>query len=203
METRKLTPGEYCEGLLDICQFLHCELEYFLTCDGRFHGAAKTFWWNMKDAWIRMNTNVSEDDIEIYGRILAVLRGTVCKEFVRLKFRRLSEADRIILLIRRLLEIARENCPEDFRFTKELNSAYKANNRFYDNIRNTGKKDSMYLFSSKVRNFLCEGKCGNHTVDDISLFKAEHPEPKKLELRGEKTVLIESGKSIKRTEIKF
>lgn len=198
-----LTPGEYCEALLDICQFLHCEMEYFLDCDGRFRAAAKTFWCNMREAWKRMNASVSEEDIEKYGRVLFILRGTIYKEFSRLKTKRLSCADRIIVIIKKTIDIAREYLPSDFRFKREMESAYKANLKMYDNIRNKGKKDPLYSYSNKLRAAIEEKKAGNYPLDDFDLFHIEHPKPKTLELRGEKTVMAETPENMKRQEIKF
>lgn len=203
MEEKKLTLGEYCESLLDICQFLHCEMKYFLTLDGRFHGTVKTYWCNMKEAWIKMNKSVSEEDIQVYGSVLALIRRSLCKEFSRLKNKRLTATDRIIVLIHKLLEVVKENYPEDFRFKRELESASKACNRFFDHIRNPGKNDSMYVFSSKLQSCMEEGKYGKYQVDDLSLYKIEFPEPKKLELRDEKQLLVDAPDDVKRTEYKF
>ena len=110
MEENKttLSSGEYCEALLDICQFLHCEMQYFLECDGRFRGGAKTYWCNMREAWKKMNRSVTEEDIELYGQILFILRSSIYKEFSRLKVKRLSAADRIIVIIKKTIEIAKE-----------------------------------------------------------------------------------------------
>ena len=48
-----------------------------------------------------------------------------------------------------------------------------------------------------------EGKYGKYQVDDLSLYKIEFPEPKKLELRDEKQLLVDAPKDVKRTEYKF
>lgn len=205
MEENKLTltPGEYCEALLDICQFLHCEMKYFLECDGRFRGAAKTFWCNMREAWKRMNLSVSEEDIEKYGRVLFILRSTVYKEFSRLKNRKLSSADRIIVIIKKTLELAKEYSPEDFRFKRELESAYKANLKMFENIRNWGKKDSLFTYSNKIHHIIDEKRLGNYALDDFDLYHVEFPKPKILELRGEKTIMSETPENMKRQEIKL
>lgn len=205
MEENKttLSSGEYCEALLDICQFLHCEMQYFLECDGRFRGGAKTYWCNMREAWKKMNRSVTEEDIELYGQILFILRSSIYKEFSRLKVKRLSAADRIIVIIKKTIEIAKEYIPEDFRFKRELESAYKANMKMYDNIRNWGKKDALYVYSNKVRNAIDDKKVGKYPLDDFDLYHVEFPKPKTLEIRGEKMVMSETPETMKRKEIKF
>lgn len=204
MINKTITTNDYCEALLDICQFLHLDMQKFLECEGRYRGTAKTLWCNMREAWKRMNLKVDEDNIEIYGHILAYLRGSVYKEFSRLKNRKLSAADRIIVLIKRLLDISREYASDDFRFKKELESAYKGNQKLYDNIRNYAKKDSLYVFSDKIRNAIQEKKVGKYQQDDFDLYNVEHPKPKSLELRGEKTLLSSpSREDSKKSEIKF
>lgn len=205
MENNKTTIslGEYCEALLDICQFLHCEMQYFLECDGRFRGGAKTYWCNMREAWKKMNRSVTQEDIEIYGQVLFILRGSVYKEFSRLKNKRLSCADRITVIIKKTLEIITEYMPDDFRFRRELDSAYKAVSRLYENIKCWGKKDPLFAYSSKIRSAIEERKSGKYPLDDFDLFHVENPKPKTLELRGEKTIMSETPENKKRREFKF
>ena len=76
--------------------------------------------------------------------------------------------------------------------------------KLYDNIRNYAKKDSLYVFSDKIRNAIQEKKVGKYQQDDFDLYNVEYPKPKSLELRGEKTLLSSpSREDSKKSEIKF
>lgn len=204
MENKTITTNDYCEALLDICQFLHLEMQKFLECEGRYRGTAKTLWCNMREAWRRMNLKVDVDNIETYGYVLAYLRKFVYKEFSRLKAKKLSAADRIIVIIKKLLDISKEYTSDDFRFKRELESAYKGNQKLYENIRNYAKKDPLYTFSDKIRSAIQEKKVGKFQQDDFNLYFVEFPKPKSLELYGEKTLLSNPSRDdSKKSEIKF
>jgi hypothetical protein len=89
------------------------------------------------------------------------------REFSRLKRKRLSEGDCVILIIRRLLLII-EECHE-YSHKKELKTILKIINKLFNNIRNKGKKDVMYNFSNQVKILKNSGNVGKYTLDKLDL----------------------------------
>lgn len=157
----------FSSGLLDVTDFLCSSLKIFLEKEGRFLGIVKSYMSSIDDAFNRFNNNLEEEDYEVFGRILYLLKPIIIREFSRLKRKRLSEGDCVILIIRKLLTII-EECPE-YSHKKELKTILKIINKLFNNIRNKGKKDVMYNFSNQVKILKDSGNVGKYSLDKLDL----------------------------------
>ena len=157
----------FSSGLLDVTDFLCSSLKIFLEKEGRFLGIVKSYMSSIDDAFNRFNNSLEEEDYEVFGRILYLLKPIIIREFSRLKRKRLSEGDCVILIIRKLLTII-EECPE-YSNKKELKTILKIINKLFDNIRNKGKKDVMYNFSNQVKILKNSGNVGKYSLDKLDL----------------------------------
>ena len=122
----------------------------------------------------KFNQNLSEVDSDIYGRILFLLKPILIKEFIRLRKKKISEGDCIIVMIKKILSIISE-IPE-FQFRKEVKTGLKVVTRMYDNIKNRFKKDALYNFSNTIRSKMALGQIGKYSLDKFDLTEIENKE---------------------------
>lgn len=200
---KKITAEQYCEGIYDICSFLYTEMVYFLEKENRYYGKVKSFMNNIRDAFQSSNQKISEEDIEIYGRVLYIVRFQIYKDFTRLGQKKLSPADRIIVLIKNLLDLS-DNIiinRDEYKFEKETRTIKKVIYRMFENIRNRGKEDSLYTLSNLINQSITDEKYGKISYNTFDLVSIEYPKPKELILKGEETLMSSESNSIKKKEI--
>lgn len=178
----EIPESTYAIGILDVIDFLVVDLTEQLKEENRCFGIVKSYLKSISDAYGKIYPDVTEDDIEVYGRILYLLKPLLRKEFKRLVNKKLSHADSIICIIRKLLIII-EEVPE-FIYKKELGTIKKVIDRLYDNIRNRSKKDSLFNLANTIRTFMSEGKVGKYCLDK---FTVKDVEIKKEPLSGNNT----------------
>lgn len=157
----------FLSGLLDVSDFLCSSLKIFLEREGRFLGIVKSYISSIDGAFERFNKELEDEDYEVFGKILYLVKPIIMREFSRLKRKKLSEGDCVILMIRRLLMIA-EEYPE-FSHRKEMKTVLKVVNKLFDNIRNKGKRDVMYNFSNQIKMLKNSGSVGKYTLDRLDL----------------------------------
>ena len=95
----------YLEGLLDITGFLFSELTQFLENEHRYIGITKSYIHTVKLTIERIDQSVRPEDIEIYGRILYLYKPFLKKEFKRLRNKKLTAGDSVIVIINKIIEI--------------------------------------------------------------------------------------------------
>lgn len=154
-------------SLLDVTDFLCSSLKIFLEKEGRYLGIVKSYMSSIDSAFERFNDKLEEEDYLVFGKILYLVKPIIIKEFNRLKRKKLSEGDCVILMIKRILSIISEY--PDFNYKKELKTLSKVINKLFDNIRNRNKNDVMYNFSNQIKMLKSSGYVGKYTLDKLDL----------------------------------
>ena len=181
----------YLEGLVDIVEFLCLELNEFLISEGRYLGITKSYMNSINESINRINSEVSEEDMITYGKILYLYKPIIKKEFKRLRNKRLSLGDSTIVIIKKLLDIIIPvgEKPINFRFYRESKTIKKVILKFFDNIKNYKKNDSLYQLSYSIKTYMPQGIVGKYSLDSISLLdqpnekvKLDNPEDKVLDI---------------------
>ena len=168
MET--LTRNDWKEGLIDVCDFLRVEMIQFLSDENRYFGRVKSYMNNIRDALNRVSKDTTEEKAERYGRILGILRSTIYSEFKRLGYRRLSPADRIIVIFRKILEIISDiESDENFKYDREVGTLKKVINKLFDNICIRGKYDSLTKLTDLIQSSVLSGEYGKFSCDVLDL----------------------------------
>lgn len=184
--------SQYTCGLIDLCSFLFSELETFLEEEGRYFGITKSYMNSINSSLSKIYSETMDEDIEIYERILFLYKPCIVKEFRRLCSRRLSPGDAVIVLSRKILEIC-VPCPEDFKYSKELKTIRKIIDKFWDNIKNNNKKDSLYILSGIIKTYKASGQVGKFGMSQLNLTEQE---PEKTEFTGSGVRISETSDNI-------
>lgn len=165
-------------ALVDVTDFLCDSLKDFMTKENRYLGIVKSYMSSLDNAYERFNEDLTSDDEEIYGKVLYLLKPIILREFTRLRNKKLSDGDCVILMIRKLLSIVSET-PE-FSRARVVKTISKIFDKLFDNIKNRAKKDSMYNFTNQIKGLKLSGSIGKYALDRLDLSA-----PKK-----EKTLMI-------------
>jgi hypothetical protein len=182
-------------GLLDITDFLCTSLKSFLESEGRYVGIVKSYISSLDSAYEKFNETVSDEDAEVYGKILYLIKPIIVKEFNRLRSKKLSDGDCVILIIRKIISIIKES--EMFSHSKELKTVSKIIERFYSNIKNKNKKDPMFNFSNQVKTLRNSGNIGKYVLDRLDLTQLKR---EKSILKDEDSLLVSEDSSIHEVE---
>ena len=195
MEYNKLNSTEWKEGLMDVCGFLRIEMIQFLKDEGRYYGVVKSFLNNLRDSLEHQESKTTPEEIEKYGRVLNLIKSSLCNEFRRLGRRRLSPADRVIVMYKKILELIDEIQVDNFRYHREISTMKRVIGKLWGNIRNNGKNDSLFALSELIRSSVSKEASGRFRADVLDLYHIEHPKPKVKTLDGPETLLESNGKT--------
>lgn len=185
---KEINITQYQEGILDICNFLVVELTEFLKDEGRYKYRMLDYIKSIQDEFNNMNKNVTEEDINIYGRVLYVLNRSITRDYQRLRMKRLSPADSVLCIMLKLINVSESLEGGENRFTKEQSKIKEVIQKLYDNIRNKAKYDHLRKIENSIRESVVIKKWGTLSLDEYDLYHVEHPEenPKTQEVIGEK-----------------
>lgn len=185
---KEINSTQYQEGILDICDFLVVELTEFLKDEGRYKYRMLDYIKSIKDKFDITHISITEDDINIYGRVLYVLKKSIIQDYKRLRIRRLSPADSVLCILLKLINVSESIEGGQNRYIKEQEEIKKVIQKLYDNIRNKAKYDHLKRIEESIRTSVEIKKWGTLSLDELSLYSIEHPEKnqKSRELIGEK-----------------
>lgn len=156
----------YIGGLLDVTGFLCSELMQFLIEEDRYFGISKSYMNSINDALTKINEDVTDEDLDIYEKILFLYKPLIIKEFNRLKSKSISSGDSTIILIKKIIEIITGH---EYKHNREIRTIRKIINKFFDNIKHKRKTDPMYNFANTIKTYMESGTIGKFNLDHISL----------------------------------
>lgn len=140
----------YTAGLLDVVDFMICDMVGFLKEEGRYLGVVKSYINSIREAYDKINKDgVDEDTIDTYDKILYLLKNALLRTFRRLNKKGLSKADCIICMVHKILGILKET--PDFTYYRELRTIDKIITKLFDNIRHRAKNDAMFFLADLIR----------------------------------------------------
>lgn len=199
----------YKEALYFIVTLLLPNMEHYLEEEGRYYGRVKSYMDSMKLAKSQGDEKINESDKIHYGKILSVIRTQIKKDFNRLGNRKMSCADRIIIMSRWILKIADFIPKDDYKFQRELTTFSRVLEHMYDNIRNHSKKDNFHVLTKLIERAINNGEYSEKSLLSIDLINEglrktrddDNKRKKKLIIKTEKAILKEDQKLMK--EIDF
>ena len=196
---KEINVTQYQEGIFDICEFLVIDLIQFLKEEGRYKFRMIDYMKSVTNSFLKAHKLQTEEDINIYGRVLYVLNRSIEKEYKRLRIKRLSPADSLICIILKLINTSETLEGGENRFNGEQQKIKEIFQRFHDNIRNKAKNDHLWKIENTIRESVEISKWGTLSLDELDIYGIEHPaENKTQELIGEKDTWTEKtgGKEV-------
>lgn len=164
----------YLDGLLDMTSFLFTELVNFLEEENRYLGITKSYIHTVTLTFIKINQSVKEEDIDVYGRILYLYKPLLKREFKRLKSKKLTSGDSVIVIINKILNIIIQDKGQDFKFHKEVKTLKKIITKFFDNIKNRRKEDPLFILSNTIKEYKESGLIGKHSLNSFSFIDDQY-----------------------------
>ena len=196
---KEINVTQYQEGIFDICEFLVVDLIQFLKEEGRYKFRMIDYMKSVTNSFLKAHKLQTEEDINIYGRVLYVLNRSIEKEYKRLRIKRLSPADSLICIILKLINTSETLEGGENRFNGEQQKIKEIFQKFHDNIRNKAKNDHLWKIENTIREAVEISKWGTLSLDELDIHGIEHPaENKTQELIGEKDTWTEKteGKEV-------
>lgn len=164
----------YISGLFDIVQWLILDMEEYAKEERRFFGIMPTYFATMRLSISEFNSDCTEMDCDIYGKIFYLLKPIIVNEFSRLENKKLSKADRLIVISKRILDLLElVGSDVDVDYSKEKLDNIKATNviitKMFDRIRNDGKHTELKFMIGAMKDFIVSGRVGKSEIHMFSM----------------------------------
>lgn len=179
-EELKIPEQLYLSGILNLIEDMIYEMENQMEKEGRHFGIVLSYFNSIRQAYNKINSDISDSDLEIYGRIIFLYKNLIYKEYKKLCKKRLSKADALITILRKLLGIFKD-LGQDHPKNKEAETVGKIIEKLWENIRNPKKNADLYNMCETIRTFIKEGKVGKYSYEHFSI---EEEEEKKEERKN-------------------
>lgn len=189
----------YLYGLLDIVQFLYIDLKILLNDEGRYFGIMPIYMNRVEKIFEILNEDDTSDDLDIYARILYLFKPLINREYKKLRQRKVTRADCVITIIKKILEIVLED--QDLPHYKDVKRMHKIFTKLFNNIKNAGKNYSLFKLSENIKKYLSSGQVGKYLTLQYSIIKEENQILKNREILSEPKIKIEETKEIKKIEL--
>jgi hypothetical protein len=189
----------YLYGLLDIIQFLCIDLKKLLEDEGRYFGIMPIYIKRIERFFEIINKDDTSDDLNKYARILYLFKPLINREYKKLRQRKVTRADCVIVIVKKILEIVLED--SDFPSYKEVKKIYKIFVKLFNNIKNSGKNYSLFKLSENMKKYLNSGQVGKYVILQYSIINEENRIVKSKELLTKPDVKIEETKELKKINL--
>jgi hypothetical protein len=137
---------------------------------------------------------LEEGDDIIWKQIIFLYKPVILKEYKKFLKRKVTRADAIICITRKILEIILTYAEDDL--FEKFNNIYIIFNKMYANIKNKGKEYSLPLLCSVVDGSIGEGLVGLHKLDKFSIVEEENKRRAKNEINGSGIRIKESSDNL-------
>lgn len=193
---KEINVTQYQEGIFDVCDFLVSDLIEFLKEENRYKFRMIDYMKSITDEFSKAHENQTEEDINIYGRVLYVVNRSIIREFQRLRTKRLTPADALICIILKLITVSESLEGGENRFKEEQDKVKEVISKLHENIRNKSKFDKLWKIDNTIRDSVSIGRWGTLSLDQFDIYHVEHPIERTPELEGEKSNWGTTGKEV-------
>lgn len=171
----------YSVGILDMIHLLYIELSKLLENEGRMFGIMPKYMDIVQDAFDVVESDMSDDDYELYGRFMYLFKPIIFRAYRKLRKKKVSKADCIITIIKALLDYLRATTHDIYK--KELKTIYKITFKMFSNIKNEGKNTSISFVTEAIQYYRDDGLTGLYSLDKFSI-EDEEKKREKTKLEG-------------------
>lgn len=197
----RVSEYDYLRGLLHIVYFLFNDLEKLLFLEGRYFGITVIYMGIVRSSYRKIREDDTQEDLSNFGRILYLFKPQIMREYKRLRKRKVSEADCVIAIIKKILDIVIED--KDNQYYKNIKNLHKLTTKLFDNIRNHNKNSNMYSLVSSLKSYINSGIIGKHPLMYFSVIEEDKKRERNKQLNskiGTKIDLDSDNKKIKEIE---
>lgn len=191
-KTLRISEYDYIRGLLHIVSFLFNDLEKLLFIEGRYFGITVIYMGVVRSSYRKIKEQDTLDDIDNFGRVLYLFKPQIMKEYRKLRKRKVSEADCVIALIKKFLDIIIVSKDKDDQYYKNVKNLHKLTIKLFDNIRNRGKNSNMYYLTSSIKGYISSGIVGKYSLSHFSVIDEERKKERN-----------KSSENLEKTKISF
>ena len=191
-KTLRISEYDYIRGLLHIVSFLFNDLEKLLFIEGRYFGITVIYMGIVRSSYRKIKEQDTLEDIDNFGRILYLFKPQIMKEYKKLRRRKVSEADCVIALIKKFLDIIIVSKDKDDQYYKNVKNLHKLTTKLFDNIRNHGKNSNMYYLTSSIKGYISSGIVGKYSLSHFSVIDEERKKERN-----------KSSENLEKTKISF
>ena len=163
-----ISESMYASGLMRLAQYLFVDLSDLLEQEGRRFGIVLSYLDSVYCTCQKIN--ISDTD-EISRKIIYLLKPLVIIEFKKLTRKKVSRADAVIVIIKKILEIIQQL--ETFPYQRETGSLLKIIQKLFDNIRNKAKFYELPILVKHLEEFIGEGVVGKYELEKFSILDEE------------------------------
>ncbi len=183
-EDTKLRVNEYDyqRGLLHLVHFLFIDLEKLLFIEGRYFGITVIYMGIVRSSYRKITEFDTQVDLDNFGRIVYLFKPSIMKEYKKMRRKRVSEADCVISIIKKILDIVIQD--RDNPYYKNIKALHKLITKLHDNIRNSGKNAAMYSLVSNLKNYIHLGIVGKHSLSHFSVIEEDRRKERGKEIIG-------------------
>lgn len=162
------------DGLVDISQCLFAELRTYLEEENRSFGIVTSYIKSLRSAYKDFNDDFqTEESMETLGKTIYLYKPLIIGDFKKLCQKRLSKADSIITLMKRITDVILEISGNNYNHLREVRTINKIITKLFDNIRNNGKNIKLNLLVDSIKKYTTFGQTGKYSVDEINFKKEE------------------------------
>lgn len=172
-----ISEEQYADCILSALQFLILDLNTLLEKENRRYGIVISYLSSIYQAYNRIS--FTRDNY--FKEFIYLFKPLLVKEYKRLGTKHFSEADRVIIILKNLLDILVEI--KDYDFEKEVKTIHKVISRLFNNIRNKRKNTPIYQLNTFIKEYMELGYVGKYKVENFSLLE-EIKEKEKTVLEG-------------------
>ena len=191
----RISEPDYFIGLMYLLHCLFTDYFKYIVVEGRSRGIMLKYQETINNLFLDYFSELmTEDRYEFCSRIVYLYKTSIYREF-RYMNKRLSSADKILVIIKRIFEFVNVNSSDNK--TEQIIKIEEITTTLYNNIRWSQKETDLRRFIKTLTEYFNEGLVGKQTTNTTSIIVAEqerYDKKKSTGLSGSET-LLKSGDS--------
>ncbi len=185
----EIDSNSFLNSILDITSYMTYELTDLIVNDEENYDYFQIKTINNMNGVYSWFNEYEDEDIEVFEKITYLLKPAIIYEFKRLKRKKLSASESIIIIIKKIIDLVIELNP--LLLKSEIKILKQCINRLFYKIYNKSKKDLLFEFQCLIKDFYKNGYLGKYRTVGFELTEENTTMNNKYQ--GSISLLDESG----------
>lgn len=198
----RISEPDYVLGIVYLLNCLFSDYFSFVELENRLRGVMVKYQKSINKSFLKIfEGNITEEKLEICGKVVFLYKTLIFSEYKKLTKSRLSKADRILVIIKRILDFLDEN---DFILENEnLFSINEIVVKLFDNIKWKQKENRLMSLMRRLNEYFDAGFIGKKVDWKFSIKNEEEKYSSKAEETTSEILFDSSCETLNSTEIEL